>query len=43
MSELSAGLVGVNLVLAAPTLLEGRPPKGKETPIPEREICLFYN
>ena len=38
-----SGIVGVNLVLAAPTLLEGSPTKEKETPIPGREICLFYN
>ena len=45
MSELSAGLElgSVNLVLAAPTLLAGRPSKEEETPIPGREICLFYN
>lgn len=38
-----SGIVGVNLVPAAPVLLEGRPPKEKETLLPGRDTCLFYN
>lgn len=37
------GIVGVNQAPAAPALLEGSPPKEKETRLPRRESCLFCN
>lgn len=38
-----SGIVRVNLAPAAPALLEGSPPKEKESLLPGREIRLFCN